>query len=317
MKSGATLASGGNGPPDQRFHLAAAARVHIPAAMWRAHFVVLGDLPARENLARLDDGYQLFRESRTGLHYLTAWASPPRRRPDFGGFLERGTGNRIDLAPLERLLAGVSRFGAVKRHEVSLDLIQRAASLSRQLEMAVLVAEVTDDDYAMAVMAERGVLRYLRFRTELQDQGAGATLAEVTYGPEAGIGIDAAPNDAIHGLAQRAIRDLFRVEGVDLDKYCEQHPPRSAGDSYGLFTRLGGAPPRLSLAARLLAPLRFAGAFLTIPFILAGTVLIALVYSGRPGQGPALTIWRLFLLGFTALAVPVALLVLILRGLFG
>lgn len=279
--------------------------------------MVLGDLPARENLARLEDGYQLFRESRTGLHYLTAWASPPRRRPDFGGFLERGTGHRIDLAPLERLLAGESRLGAVKRHEVNFELIQRAASLSRQLDMAVLVAEVTDDDYAMAVMAERGALRYLRFRTELQDQGAGATLAEVTYSPDAGIGIDAAPDDAIHGLAQRAIRDLFRVEGADLDKYCQQRPPGNADESYGLFTRLRRAPPRLSLAARLLAPLRHAGSFLTIPFILVGTVLIALVYSARPGKEPVLTVWRLFLLGFAALAVPVALLVLILRGLFG
>jgi hypothetical protein len=285
--------------------------------MWRAHFVVLGDLPARENLARLDDGYQLFRESRTGLHYLTAWVTPPTRRPDFGGFLERGTGHRIDLAPLERLLAGESRLGAVKRHEVNFELIQRAASLSRQLDMAVLVAEVTDDDYAMAVMAERGALRYLRFRTELQDQGAGATLAEVTYSPDAGIGIDAAPDDAIHGLAQRAIRDLFRVEGADLDKYCQQRPPGNADESYGLFTRLRRAPPRLSLAARLLAPLRHAGSFLTIPFILVGTVLIALVYSARPGKEPVLTVWRLFLLGFAALAVPVALLVLILRGLFG
>ena len=279
--------------------------------------MVLGDLPARENLARLDDGYQLFRESRTGLHYLTAWVTPPTRRPDFGGFLERGTGHRIDLAPLERLLAGESRLGAVKRHEVNFELIQRAASLSRQLDMAVLVAEVTDDDYAMAVMAERGALRYLRFRTELQDQGAGATLAEVTYSPDAGIGIDAAPDDAIHGLAQRAIRDLFRVEGADLDKYCQQRPPGNADESYGLFTRLRRAPPRLSLAARLLAPLRHAGSFLTIPFILVGTVLIALVYSARPGKEPVLTVWRLFLLGFAALAVPVALLVLILRGLFG
>lgn len=279
--------------------------------------MVLGDLPARENLARLEDGYQLFRESRTGLHYLTAWVTPPTRRPDFGGFLERGTGHRIDLAPLERLLAGESRLGAVKRHEVNFELIQRAASLSRQLDMAVLVAEVTDDDYAMAVMAERGALRYLRFRTELQDQGAGATLAEVTYSPDAGIGIDAAPDDAIHGLAQRAIRDLFRVEGADLDKYCQQRPPGNADESYGLFTRLRRAPPRLSLAARLLAPLRHAGSFLTIPFILVGTVLIALVYSARPGKEPVLTVWRLFLLGFAALAVPVALLVLILRGLFG
>ena len=279
--------------------------------------MVLGDLPARENLARLEDGYQLFRESRTGLHYLTAWVTPPTRRPDFGGFLERGTGHRIDLAPLERLLAGESRLGAVKRHEVNFELIQRAASLSRQLDMAVLVAEVTDDDYAMAIMAERGALRYLRFRTELQDQGAGATLAEVTYSPDAGIGIDAAPDDAIHGLAQRAIRDLFRVEGADLDKYCQQRPPGNADESYGLFTRLRRAPPRLSLAARLLAPLRHAGSFLTIPFILVGTVLIALVYSARPGKEPVLTVWRLFLLGFAALAVPVALLVLILRGLFG
>ncbi|TXH12947.1 MAG: hypothetical protein E6R00_11125 [Gammaproteobacteria bacterium] len=183
--------------------------------------------------------------------------------------------------------------------------------------MAVLVAEVTDDDYAMAVMAERGALRYLRFRTELQDQGAGATLAEVTYSPDVGIGIDAAPDDAIHGLAQRAIRDLFRVEGADLDKYCQQRPPGNADESYGLFTRLGSAPPRLSLAARMLAPLRHAGSFLTIPCILAGTVLIALVYSGRPGKEPVLTVWRLFLLGFAALAVPVALLVLILRALFG
>ena len=268
--------------------------------------MVLGDLPARENLARLEDGYQLFRESRTGLHYLTAWVTPPTRRPDFGGFLERGTGHRIDLAPLERLLAGESRLGAVKRHEVNFELIQRAASLSRQLDMAVLVAEVTDDDYAMAVMAERGALRYLRFRTELQDHGAGATLAEVTYSPDAGI-----------GLAQRAIRDLFRVEGADLDKYCQQRPPGNADESYGLFTRLRRAPPRLSLAARLLVPLRHAGSFLTIPFILVGTVLIALVYSARPGKEPVLTVWRLFLLGFAALAVPVALLVLILRGLFG
>ena len=285
--------------------------------MWWAHFVVLGDLPAREKLARLKDGYQLFREDRTGLYYLTAHITPLARRPDFGGLLERGEGHRIDLAPLERLLAGESRLRGIKRHDVSFDLIHRAATLSRQLAVPVLAAEVTDDDYAMAAMADGGALRYLRFRTELQDEAGSIRLAEVTYTPEGGISIDPAPDDAIYGLAQRAIRDLFGVDGVDLDKYSEPRPPRTGREGYGQFTRLSHAAPHVGRADRLLVPLRYGVSFVTIPFILAGTVLAALIYSGRPGSQPALTVWRLFLLGFAALALPVVVLVLILRALLG
>lgn len=285
--------------------------------MWRSHFVVLAEAPDAAALARLADGYQLFRETRTGLFYLTAFTQPLRRRPDFGGLLERTIGHRIDLAPVLRQIAAAGDGVAIRPHEFNADLIQQAASLAQHLAIPVLAIEVTDDEYAMAAMVDRGELRYLRFRTELAEEADGATLAEAVFLPETGMTLVPGPSSEIYGLAQTAIADVFGVGGLDLYRYCEDPPAagKAARDRHGLFKRVAQAPPRVSLADRVLRPMRHVAARLALPFILTGMLVYVLINSTSPKARDNLGVNQMFLLGLAVLAIPVALVWLIVRAL--
>lgn len=300
--------------------------------MWRAHFVVLGHLPAEDALQNLADGYQLFHETRTGLYYLTAHSEPLGRRPNFGGFLEREIAHRADLSPLERFLAEDHPALDLKSYEVSFELVHRTATLSLQLAMPVLAAELTDDEYAMAVMADKGRLEYLRFRTTLKAGMEDADLVEVTYTPAAGFTLAGPVSGQMHGLAAAAIADVFAVSGEELDKYADAKPTRDAGkrvaarlgvpaevwlDSFGVFKRISHAPPRLTLATRLLIPLRYAASLLLLPFLFAGTLALVLVYSGKPNADWTTSTWRLLLAGLAVLAIPIVIVALLVRAVLG
>lgn len=174
--------------------------------MWRSHFVVLGEEPSATALAHVTDGYQLWRESSTGLYFLTAFAEPPGRRPDFSQFLDWHISHRIDLSSLERV---ISDHG----NQVSMDLIQRAAALSEQLEMPVLAAEITDDDYGMAVAVADRVVTYLRFTTALNNAEV-VEAVEAVYTPEAGLLIDQSPSLDVYGVGQKALHEIFGVPDI-------------------------------------------------------------------------------------------------------
>ena len=300
--------------------------------MWRSHFVVLRELPTASALAQLAEGYQLFQETRTGLHYLTAHRKPPNKRPDFGGFLEREIKHRADLAAVQQFLAQDYANLALKSYEVSSDLIHQAATLSMRLAVPVLAAEVTDDEYAMAVLADKGEIAYLRFRTTQKSGAEEADLVEVSYSPAAGFIIAPPAFGQMCGLAQTAIADVFAVSGVDLDRYTDRKPTRGAGrreatqlgmpveswlDSFGVFMRVSHAPPRLTLATRLLIPLRYAAALLLLPFLFVGTVVFAIVYAGKPGADWDVSGGRLSLIGLAVLAIPILLVVWAIRAILG
>lgn len=300
--------------------------------MWQSHFVVLGERPSDSNLRRLADGYQLFQEARTGLFYLTANSGSLRRRPDFAGFLEREITHRVDVSPLERFISEAQGGLNIRKHEISFDLIQRAASLSSQLDMAVLVVEETDDEYAMAAMIDKGALAYLRFRTSLMAGMKEGALVEVTYRDGDGFNIDYRPSDNGAGLAPVAIADVFRTSRLRLFNYAEQKPSREQAkgyadqlgisiqdylDSFGVFERVSHAPPRSSVASRMIVPIRYALSLVALPFIIASTVVLALIYSGRPQADPVVSIWRLIWLGLAILAIPVLAVVFVVRAVPG
>ena len=312
--------------------LAARDRTDRLSNMWRSHFVVFEEMPSKGGLEKLGDGYQLFRETRTRLLYLTAHSEPLRRRPDFAGFLEREIRYKADVSALQHLLGAESGDLATRTKDIDFGLIHRAASLSRQLEVPVLVAEITDDEYAMAVMADNGALTYLRFRTMLTDEAGELALVEVRYRPESGLKIDRKPSQDIYGLAQTAIGDVFQIRGLDLYHYCQDKSPkanakRSADsvhlpikenrDSYGAFKRLNHAAPQITFATRLLITFRYAGSFLVLPFILVGMVLLAIIYSDKPNAEPDTSLGKFFCLGFAALVIPVLAGVLVLRAILG
>lgn len=297
--------------------------------MWRSHFVVLKTMPSESSLERLAEGYQLFKEARTGLFYLTEHSAPLGRRPDFAGFLEREITHPVDVSQVKRLIADKSSALNVEKLEVSHDLIQRTVSLSKQLEMPVLAAEITDDDYAMAAMANTGTLEYLRVRTSVKRAADDEALVEMIYTPEGGCTIDYTPSEEIYGLGQTAISDVFNIEGVNLYNYCQQKPSREVIghspdqsrystktelDSYGVFKRLSHASPRVTFAARILKPLRYSASFVALPFILTGMALYALIYSGNPKADGNVSVWRLFLLGLAALAIPSLIVICLLRA---
>lgn len=297
--------------------------------MWQSHFVVLGERPSESNLRRLADGYQLFKEARTSLFYLAANSGPLRRRPDFAGFLEREITHRVDVSPLKRFISEAPGGLSIRKHEISFDLIQRAASLSSQLDMAVLVVEETDDEYAMAAMIDKGALAYLRFRTSLRAGMNEGALVEVTYRDGDGFNIDHRPSDNGPDLAQVAIADVIRTSRQRMFNYAEQKPSREqakqyAGqlgmsvqdylDSFGVFERVSHAPPRSSAASRMIVPIRYALSLMALPFIIVSTVALALIYSGRPQAEPVVSSWRLIWLGLAILVIPILAVVLVVRA---
>lgn len=296
--------------------------------MWRRHFVVLREEPAEGKLRQLADGYRLFQESRTGLYFLAAYGNRPGGRPDFDGFLDCAISHRLDLAALRQFLSDPPGSLEILRHDVNFDLIHRAASLSRQLDLAVLAIEETDDDYAMAAMVQDGTLDYLRFRTSRRD----GTPVDIVGRTAEGFAVTPASMDETHAFALAAMADAFAVAGLRPFNFAEEKPsPEQARsdaarlglplkaylDSFGLFRRVSEAPPRLTPADRIAIPLRRGLSLLALPFILTGLLAVALLYSGRPGADPGSEPWRLFLIGLGVLAAPLAGALVALRTMFG
>lgn len=296
--------------------------------MWRSHYVVLGKEPSGNSLARVSDGYQLWNEAATGLFYLTAFREPLGRRPEFGQFLDRQIVHRVDVSLLERFLSDRSSTLDVKKGEVSFDLVQRTATLAKQLDAPVLAAEVTDDEYGMAVAIDNGTIKYLCFKTMTKDVKAGKSAVHVVYTTDTGFVIDDEPYREAYSVAQKAIEEVYGVAGLDLYNYCEPKPTREeAGrdavggnmsikahlESYGVFKRLAHAPPRFTLFERMLIPFRFVASTIQLPFIIAGMLVHVLIYSGnnkadaQPGMG------KLTLIGMAVLAPLIGAIIWLLR----
>ena len=300
--------------------------------MWRSHFVVLGEEPSGRSLARISDGYQFWKEARTGLFYLTAHSEPLGRRPDFGQFLDRQIAHRIDVSLLERFLSEGSGTLDVRKDEVSFDLIQRTATLAKQLDMPVLAAEDTDDEYGMAVMVDDGAIKYLRFKTMLKEAPEDKGAVEVVYTPETGFVIDRQPYEAAYGVAQKSIEEVYGEAGLNLYNYCGPKPTReearrdtAGGDisiqayleSYGVFKRLAHAPPQLTLLERVLIPFRFVASAILVPFIVVGMVIYASTHGGKGKADPEPSMWTLVLIGMAVLAPLIWLIVWLVRSTLG
>ena len=288
--------------------------------MWRSHFVVLDEEPSEQGLARVKDGYQLWHESRTGLYFLTAHSEPLGSRPNFSDFLDRGICSKADISPIESLLAGELPELDLRKYEVSAELIHSAASLSKQLGMRVLVAEDTDDEYGMAVLAEDGRLHYLRLRTTLKDAPDDECGVEVVYRPETGFEIDRDPAGDIYGLAQTAIDDAFGVAGLNLVNFSDHKPTREQAkqratgqgvsisaylDSYGVFKRISHRPAQRTTREKLLLPFRILMTLLVVPFFLVGLMAYAIFFSGRRGRNGEINENYIVLIGVAVLALPI------------
>lgn len=300
--------------------------------MWRSHFVVLGEEPSADRLARVKDGYQLWRESRTGLYFLTAHSEPLGSRPDFSDFLDRTITDKADTSPMERLLAGELPELDLQKYEVSAELMHGATSLSQQLGMRVLVTEDTDDEYGMAVLAENGKVLYLRLRTTLKDAPEDECGVEVIYRPESGFEIDRDPAGDIYGLAQTAIDDVFGVAGLNLVNFSDYKPTRDQAkqratgqgvsisaylDSYGVFKRISHGPAQRTTREKLLLPFRIAMTLLILPFLFVGLMTYAIFFSGRPGHDGDINENRVVLIGVAVLALPIWGVVWLIRAMLG
>jgi hypothetical protein len=291
----------------------------------------MSKLPSESRLATLKDGYQLFQETRTGLFYLTAHSEPLRRRPDFAGFLEGEITHSVDVSALKRYLSEGNSALDIKDYEVSFKLIQRTASLSEQLNIPVLAAEITDDEYGMAVMVNERALQYVRFRTSQRGKSGDEAQVEVTYTPEAGFGIDHEPAEQIYGLAQTAIEDVFQVAGLALHNYVETKPSREEvkqeaenissiktyRDSFGVFKRLSHARPQVTVIERMLLPFRYAVSFCLLPFLLVGMTTFAVLNSDPSRKHSDAGPWQLFLIGFAVLAIPILFFIWVIRSTIG
>ncbi|WP_109353966.1 hypothetical protein [Sphingorhabdus sp. EL138] len=300
--------------------------------MWRSHFVVLGEEPSENNLARVKDGYQLFRETRTSLYYLAAHSKPLARRPDFGQFLDRKILQKIDASFLERFLSGESGAVDVKNHEVNFDLIQCAATLSKQLQMHVLAAEDTDDEYGMAVGVGNGAVTYLRFKTMLKESPEDKGAVEVVYTSEIGFSIDREPADDAYGVAQKAIDEVYGESELNLYNYSDAKPTRAEArkhtaasklsvqaylDSYGVFKRLSHAPPQLTTLERILRPFQFLMSAIFIPFLFVGMMIYVMIYAGKQDVDQDPSPSKLGLIGLIVLAFPLWFLVWLVRKILG
>jgi hypothetical protein len=288
--------------------------------MWRSHFVVMSEEPSAQGLAQVKDGYQLWSESRSGLYFLTAHCEPLGRRPDFSDFLDRTITDWADISPIERLLAGELPELDLRKQEVSAELMHEAVSLSQQLGVRVLVAEDTDDEYGMAVLAENGTVHYLRLRTTLKDAPDDEFGVEVLYRPETGFEIDRDPAGEIYGLAQTAIDDAFGVAGLNLVNFSDSKPTREQAkrratgqgvsistylDSYGVFKRISHGPAQRTTREKLLLPFRILMTVLILPFFFVGMMTYAIFYSGKPGHDGDLGENYIVLIGVAVLALPI------------
>ncbi|UIP06582.1 hypothetical protein LY632_12950 [Erythrobacter sp. SDW2] len=273
-----------------------------------------------QGLARVKDGYQLWHESRSGLYFLTAHSEPLGRRPDFSDFLDRTITDRADISPIERLLAGDLPELDLRKQEVSAELMHEAVSLSQQLGMRVLVAEDTDDEYGMAVLAENGTVHYLRLRTTLKDAPGDECRVEVVYRPEIGFEIDSDPAGEIYGLAQTAIDDAFGVAGLNLVNFSDSKPTRDQAkrratgegvsisaylDSYGVFERISHGRPQRTTRDKLLLPFRILMTLLILPFFFVGLMAWAIFFAGRPGSNGDINENYIVLIGVAVLALPI------------
>ena len=299
--------------------------------MWRSHFVVLGEEPGPSNLAQLMDGCQLWLETQTGLYYLTAHREALGRRPDFGDFLERGIEHRLDVSGIQRFISNADSAVDVQKHEISFDLIQQTATLSKQLAMPVLAAEDTDDEYGMAVMVDNGVIKYLRFKTMAMDSPDAEDMVQVVYTHDTGFVIDSDFSRDMFGVAQKAIEEVYGKPGLRLYDYCISRPTKdearqaTAGqnvsiksylDGYGVFKRLSHAPPRLSRLDRALIPFRFVTSALLVPFIFVGMLIWAVAYAGN-GKSDQPNMWVLILTGMAALAPLIWLIIWLAKAVLG
>lgn len=299
--------------------------------MIRSHFVVMRDLPSESRLVTLKDGYQFYQETRTGLFYLTAHSEPLRRRPDFSGFLEREITHSVDVSALKHFLSEGNSALDFKDYEVDFKLIQRTASLSEQLGIPVLAAEITDDEFGMAVMVNERALQFVRFKTSKRGKSGDDARVEVVYTPEAGFSIDHEPAEEIYGLAQTAIAEAFQVSGLALYNYVETKPSRQEvkqeaekissikahRDSFGVFKRLSHARPQVTVTEKILRPFRYAASFSALPFVLVGMTTFAVLSSGPSREHSNPGPWRLFLIGLAMLAIPIAFFVWVIRSTMG
>jgi hypothetical protein len=300
--------------------------------MWRSHYVVLGEEPSANRLTRLTDGYQLWQETRTGLFYLTAHSEPLGRRPDFAQFLDRQITHRIDASLLDRFMSDHTGTLDLKRDQISVDLIQRTATLAKQLDVPVLAAELTDDEYSMAVVVDKGVIKYLRFKTILNINNEDVSSVEVVYAPDTGFVTDFEPDGDIYGVGKVAIADFYGAAGPNLYNYCDAKPTRdearryAAGhgislqaciESYGIFKRLSQAPPKTTKFDRLIVSLRFLTSAMVLPVILVGMVTYALFHVKRREAEIAPPLWMLICIGMAVLAPPIWLIIWLARSAMG
>jgi hypothetical protein len=300
--------------------------------MWRSHFVVLGEKPSKSSLAHLKDGYQLWRESTTGLFYLTAYNEPLGRRPDFSQFLDRQTEHRIDTSLIEQFIADRSSVVAQKKSQVNFDLIQQTATMAEQLGMRVLAAEDTDDEYGMAVLVDHGAVQYLRFKTMLKAAPELKGGVEVVYTPEAGFVIDYESAEDAYGAAQKSIAEVYSKAGLNLYEYGNTKPTREQAkqltanrdisiraylDRYGVFNRVCHAPPQITQLERFLIPFRYVASAILIPFLVVGMLAYILLNEGKPDPDRDPKGWRIILLGAAVLALPILMIVWLLKAMLG
>ena len=302
--------------------------------MFMVHFVILKDEPSDARLATLRDGYQLWRESRTGLFFLTAHSEPLGKRPDFSGDLWREASHKADIAWLREYMADETAPASIQKIEVNFDLVHLAVTLSIQLATQVLVAESTDDEYAMAVAADRGEVTYVRFRTLLKDgpdEHGAYTGAEVVFTPDSGFSV-CEPTNAFCGVAEAGIEQVFGLKVPDLYNFTDAKPTREQAkdsvkggplsataylDSFGVFKRLSHRGPQHDWKARAMMPFRYAVSSIMLPFILTGTIVLAMSERGSRVLSNDPSLVRIMLVGALVLAMPTALIVLVIRWLAG
>ncbi|MEM7700451.1 MAG: hypothetical protein AAF251_00795 [Pseudomonadota bacterium] len=305
--------------------------------MFRSHFVVLQEEPAAEALAKLKEGYQLWRESRTGLFYLTEYTKPLGKRPEFQGFFDWGERADIDVAHLESQLETPTGGVNLRRLEVGFDLIKGAASFSKRLGQKVIAAEDTDDEYSMAVMVEDGAIQYLRLRTTLaeprtEDGEEEWPLVNLVYTPEAGYTVDKDPSSSFCAAAETAIEEVYGVPDLDLYNYTDSkptrdqvkayaNPPKSISaylDSFGVFKRLSHAEPQRTVREKVLLALRWIAFFPLLPFMIAGLFGSVLFFDKWTSQylekHDDLPFWFVLPVGAAILALPILILFWILRA---